>query len=512
MSEQAGKKPPPVRLGPDEARYRAIVDTAVDAIAVIDEQGTIWSFNPAAERTFGYSATEAIGQNVRLLMPAPYHGDHDRYLGNYRETGRRKIIGIGREVTGRRKDGSEFPVELSVAEWRDGDRRYFTGIMRDVSERRRAEAEIRHLAETLELRVAERTAQLEEANRRLQAEIHDRHQAEEALRQAQKMEAVGRLTGGIAHDFNNLLTAIAGNLMLLERKLTGEPKLLRLAVNASLAAARAEKLTQQLLAFSRKQALRPQPLDLNQVIFGLGDLLHQTVGEQVEIRKHLAPNLRWALADANQLEISVLNLVINARDAMAAGGQIVITTANAPAPAAAEAGGEEGFVQLTIRDDGSGMTPEVLAQAFEPFFTTKEVGKGTGLGLAQVYGFVRQSNGHIRIESQPGRGTSVHILLPAIAAPAAAEPLPAAEAQAPAGRSGTVLIAEDNGNVREFAAEVLRDLGYAIVEAHNGEEAMAILRQRDDIDLLFTDVVMPGALNGIELAKEARAHRPALKV
>jgi PAS domain S-box-containing protein len=342
-------------------------------------------------------------------------------------------------------------------------------------------------------------------------ETTERRRIEDALRQSQKMEAVGQLTGGIAHDFNNMLTVIAGNLELLESKLTDESHLLRLVSSAALAASRAEKLTQQLLTFSRRQQLRPQPIDFNQIIIGMDDLLHRTVGEHIEIRKSLSPELWPALADPNQIETALLNLILNARDAMLNGGQITLETGNAEIGEGDDELAPGLYATLAVSDTGQGMSEEVLAHVFEPFFTTKEVGKGTGLGLSQVYGFIKQSAGHIRIESRVGRGSTVRLYLPCAEGPAGeATAMPMREQQFRG--SETVLVVEDDHGVRDFAVSVLRELGYRVLEAASGDAALDVLTDHPDIDLLFTDVVMPGSLNGADLAKAARERRPDLQV
>ncbi len=342
-------------------------------------------------------------------------------------------------------------------------------------------------------------------------ETTERRRIEDALRQSQKMEAVGQLTGGIAHDFNNMLTVIAGNLELLEGKLAEEPRLLRLVSSASLAASRAEKLTQQLLTFSRRQQLRPQPIDFNQIIIGMDDLLHRTVGEHIEIRKSLSPELWPALADPNQIETALLNLILNARDAMPQGGHILIETGNAELDAGHNDLAPGAYATLSVSDTGQGMSEEVLAHVFEPFFTTKEVGKGTGLGLSQVYGFVKQSAGHVKIESRVGAGTTVRLYLPRATSATGVPGIAPMREQHYRGTE-TVLVVEDDHGVRDFAVSVLRELGYHVLEAASGDAALEILDASPDIALLFTDVVMPGVLNGADLAKAALQRRPDLRV
>jgi PAS domain S-box-containing protein len=342
-------------------------------------------------------------------------------------------------------------------------------------------------------------------------ETTERRRIEDALRQSQKMEAVGQLTGGIAHDFNNMLTVIAGNLELLEGKLGGESRLLRLVSSAALAASRAEKLTQQLLTFSRRQQLRPQPIDFNQIIIGMDDLLHRTVGEHIEIRKQLAPELWPALADPNQIETALLNLILNARDAMSRGGNITIETGNAEFAGGHGELSAGAYATLSLSDTGHGMSEEVLAHVFEPFFTTKEVGKGTGLGLSQVYGFVKQSGGHVKIESSIDVGTTVRIYLPRAAGVAGIASMTPMHDEQYCGDE-SVLVVEDDHGVRDFAVSVLRELGYRVIEAASGDTALGLLEATPDIDLLFTDIVMPGVLGGADLAKAALARRPELRV
>jgi signal transduction histidine kinase len=390
-------------------------------------------------------------------------------------------------------------------------------------ERERIVQELRVLNETLEQRVGDRTRRLEGANQRLLAEIEERRRTEDALRQAQKMQAVGQLTGGIAHDFNNMLTVIGANLELLQDKLDGSAGLQRMAAAAIRSVDKAAKLTQQLLAFSRKQRLEPRPLRVNEIIAGIEDLLCRTLGEAIELEKDLTADLSLALADPNQLETVVLNLVINARDAIDGHGHVTIATRNATIDedyADRHADAVPGnYVELCVSDDGSGMPPDVLARAFEPFFTTKEVGKGSGLGLSMVYGFVRQSNGHVRIDSTPGEGTSVRIHLPqAVSQSAVLEtphPLAAAdghERRRGDGAANTILVVEDNEGVREIAVSVLEDSGYKVYAAADGMAALEVLRRHTDIDLIFTDIVMPGQINGIELANIVRERWPNLRL
>jgi PAS domain S-box-containing protein len=459
-----------------EARLRSILDTAPDAIITIDANGIILSFSHAAERMFGYTAGETIGRNVSMLMPAPHAAAHDGYLDHYKRTGEKRIIGIGREVEARRKDGSLIPAELAVGELLVGGSRVFTGFLRDLSQRVRMEEE---------------------------------------LRQAQKMEAVGQLTGGVAHDFNNLLTVISGNLEMLERRVADRAQR-EMLVEAQEAVALGAQLARRLLAFGRRQPLEARPVQLNALVSGMEELLRRSLGGAVRVEVRLAPDLPMTLADPGQVENALLNLAINARDAMPDGGMLRIETRRtriASTDAAAFADVEPGnYVTLVVTDNGSGMPPEVRQRAFEPFFTTKGPGSGTGLGLSTIYGFARQSGGHVQIDSEPGCGTTVLLHLPELATAAGAGPGADAEDVARVVRRATVLVVEDDPRVRRIAVRRLGELGYDVIEAANGPEAMTVLAGPRGIDVLFTDVVMAGGMSGFDVAREARALRPDLRI
>jgi CheY-like chemotaxis protein len=341
-------------------------------------------------------------------------------------------------------------------------------------------------------------------------------QAEQQLRQAQKMEAVGQLTGGIAHDFNNMLAVVIGALDLLERRIAqGRTDIERYLVAARDGATRAAALTQRLLAFSRQQPLAPTPVDANAMVEGMIEVLVRTLGEAVSVETRLADGLRPALADPNQLENAILNLCVNGRDAMPGGGRLTIQTINI-APEASEAqalGIEPGdYVAIAVSDTGSGMPPEVAARAFDPFFTTKGVGKGTGLGLSQVFGFARQSGGTVRIDTEQGRGTKVSLYLPVYHGEIDAAAQAGEIAEAERARPGEiVMVVEDEERVRSFSVEALRELGYAVVSASDGPEALRLIERGQRVSLLFTDVVMP-EMSGRELARRARSRLPDLKV
>jgi signal transduction histidine kinase/ActR/RegA family two-component response regulator len=371
-----------------------------------------------------------------------------------------------------------------------------------LDERNRAEKKLREFADTLEQKVAERTRELASANDRLTAEIAEREKAEARLVQAQKMEAIGQLTGGIAHDFNNLLTVVVGSLDLVLRK-SGEEAVLRLVRNALQASERGANLTSQLLAFSRRQRLSPVALDINAVIGGMRDLLVRSIGPQVEIETKLQSDVWPALADPTQLEVMLLNLAINARDAMIDGGQIVIGTKNMaalPEQIAAELDDGE-YVCISVSDDGPGMPPDVLAHAFEPFFTTKAHGKGTGLGLAQLYGFARQSGGIAKIQSEVGHGTTVSIFLPRTHERVTHNAQ--SQSRTHPTRRARILVLDDDDDVRTVTCESIRELGYEVVAVGNAAEALKRLAG-EHFDLLITDVAMPG-MTGVEVARHLRS-------
>ena len=380
---------------------------------------------------------------------------------------------------------------------------------RHLADLEEARSELRELADTLEAKVRERTQDLAAANDRLTAEIAERERAEARLVQAQKMEAIGQLTGGIAHDFNNLLTAVVGSLDLLLRR-TDDEKLRRLASNALQAAERGAHLTAQLLAFSRRQRLSPTPVHPNEIVSGMGDLLARSIGPHVRVETRLEPNLWQALADPTQLEVMILNLAINARDAMPGGGRLTIETRNVKAvPPQLETELNPGeYVAIAVSDTGTGMAPEVLARAFEPFFTTKAPGKGTGLGLAQLYGFAKQSGGTVRIESREGEGTKVTIYLPRTMRESAASEPAVFEAK-PAERS-RILLVDDDDDVRQVAAALIEEIGYEVVPAESGEAALKLLNGAA-FALLITDVAMPG-MNGVQLARKVRSMAPSLPI
>jgi PAS domain S-box-containing protein len=447
---------------------------------MLDAAGNVINWNPGAQRIKGYARDEIIGQHF-----SRFYTEEDRRnrvpwkaLETAATTG--KFETEGWRV---RKDGNRFWASVVINAIRDacGEVVGFAKVTRDLTERREAEAR---------------------------------------LAQSQKMESIGQLTGGVAHDFNNLLTIIIGNLEALQRDVRDDgldrSSLQRAADNAMRGARRAEALTQRLLAFSRQQPLEPTSVDVGRLVSGMSDLLRRTLGEQVAFETVLAGGLWRAFADPNQLEVAIVNLAVNARDAMPNGGKLTIETANVHLDeiyAAAQAEVVPGqYVLLAITDTGIGMPPDVKAKAFDPFFTTKDVGQGTGLGLSQVYGFVKQSRGHATIYSEVGEGTTVKIYLPRHHSGADEKEEPVVHGIARGRRSETVLVVEDDEDVRTYTSESLRELGYSVLEAPQARAALQILEAHPDIAVIFTDVGLPGGMNGRHLAEEARKRNPRVKI
>jgi PAS domain S-box-containing protein len=462
------------------AQQAALLDQASDAILVVDQAYRVQFWNRSAERLYGWTRAEALGRSALELT-----SDDPAACGRALQAVAQEGAWSGR-VSQRRKDGSRLMVEGTWTLVRDAE-----GAPRAI------------LAVNTDI-----TARLE---------------LEGALRQAQRLEAIGQLTGGVAHDFNNLLTVILGNAELLAEALQtgpgiadpGRADMAGMARMTMAAAERGAALTGRLLAFSRRQALDPRAVELPLLLEELAQMLRPTLGEHVETGLVHAEGLWPAMIDAAQLENAVLNLCLNARDAMPSGGRLVIETANVTLDEAYArhetevAPGE--YVMIAVTDSGCGMTPEVAARAVEPFFTTKEVGQGSGLGLSMVFGFIKQSGGHLKIYSEPGHGTTVKLYLPR-ASGAAADGGRQAEAEPQPGRSERLLVVEDDPMVRDHVAAQLRDLGYQVVVAANAAEALGVLGGPGGIELLFTDVVMPGALQGPALAEAARRLRPGLRV
>ncbi len=414
------------------------------------------------------------------------------------------------------KDGRERWLLDKGVTFKDASGRpqYMTGACVDISERKRAELALRGLNETLEERVAERTAELDAAHRQILEEIREREAISEQLRQAQKMEAIGKLTGGVAHDFNNLLQVISGNLQLLTRDCAGNERAERRIQNALTGVSRGSKLASQLLAFGRRQPLEPKVVNLGRYLRGLDELLRRALGEEIELETIAGGGLWNACVDVAQLENAILNLAINARDAMKGFGKLTIEAGNASLDdhyAARHLDMTPGqYVMIAVSDTGSGIAPDILDHVFEPFFTTKPEGEGTGLGLSMVYGFVKQSGGHAKIYSEPGQGTTVRLYLPRtrqgedIVIPTEAGPI--------AGGTETILVVEDDESVRSIVVDMLSDLGYRVLKAKDAQSALVVIESGIPIDVLFTDVVMPGPLRSTELAKKASDRLPAITV
>ncbi len=585
-----------------------MVRSAVDAVLTIDDSGIICSANPAAAAQFGYKEDELIGRNVSMLMPEPDRSNHDAYVQSYTTTGRVKIIGIGRDVVGERKNGTLFPMHLSVSEFHADGRRLFTGIIHDLTARKQIENELRQQRALFQsifnhvpdaMAIADKNCKVTLCNpaltklfgyqteevightlRKCFADDQDYEHArlgfdftedgsvageasadpvavalrrkagdafpgqlvrsvikdeagqvvgilllirdvsaeverEEALRHTQRMEAIGQLTGGIAHDFNNLLTVISGNHELLEMRLK-EQKNRDLLRRADEAAQMGARLTNRLLAFARRGRLDPAIVQLNDLVVATLELLPRALGGSIVVLSRLAPDLWQTKADASEVENAILNLAINARDAMPANGALTIETANSTTvdrtrdSKLADLTGD--FVRLSVIDNGVGMSPQVLSRVFEPFFTTKETGRGTGLGLSTLYGFAQQSGGHVTIQSVLGKGTTVNLYLPRYINETAQ---PAGQIKQGRGideTESTILVVEDNLEVQTLAVERLRALGYRVVCASYGRDAIEIIRSGEQVDLVFSDIVMPGGVSGFDLAEWVSKHNETIPI
>ncbi|HET6607386.1 MAG TPA: PAS domain S-box protein [Rhodopila sp.] len=471
-----------------ERRFRLLVQGVTDyAIYMLDPQGIVTNWNAGAMRIKGYAEAEIVGRHFSSFYTPedtatglPFRAlETARHEGRYEAEGWRC-----------RKDGTRFwaGVVVDAIHDEDGTLIGFAKITRDLTERRETQLQLEH--------------------------------SREQLFHAQKMEAIGQLTGGLAHDFNNLLTGISGSLEMLESRLAqGRLKdAERYIATARGAASRAAALTHRLLAFARRQTLDPKPTDPNQLINSMEDLVRRSVGPQIAFEAVLPANPWITLCDPNQLENAILNLCINARDAMPDGGRLTIGTANL----AMDAQGANKhtippgqYIVISVADTGTGMTPDVMAHAFDPFFTTKPTGEGTGLGLSMIYGFAKQSNGEVRISSEAGAGTTVRIYLPryhGIDLPHANDQQPASNERSMASEGETVLVVDDEPSVRMLITEVLDQLGYAVIEAADSVSGLRVLESDVRIDLLITDVGLPGEMNGRQMAEAARQQRPDLKV
>ena len=478
------------RLAAEQRRVQVILDHSHDAFIAVAHDGRITDWNAKAHAMFGWSAQEAVGQDLAaLIVPHSERAAHDagfeRFVRGAEATLNRNVI----EVTGLHRSGRTIPLELAIAGFPEEAGHAVSAFVRDVSERKQAQ-----------LLEADRSRALDEART--------------ALHHAQKLESVGKLTGGIAHDFNNVLHIIGGNVQLLQLLSGHDERVKKRLVSVQDAVDRGAKLSSQLLAFARKQPLQPVAVNALRALRNMDDLLQRAIGEQVTISIASEPGLWNSLADPGHLENVILNLAINARDAMPAGGTLKMDLHNVTlrgdlAPGWIDAIPGD-YVRLAISDSGTGMPPEVMALAFEPFFTTKPVGQGTGLGLSMAYGFVKQSGGHIHIESEAGQGTTVVIHLPRSRAPD--DDVPAPAPLDAVGGTQTILVVEDDPEVKATAIGILAQLGYHVLDAHDGASAVDVLRSGVAIDVLFTDVVMPGPVSSTELARIARQLLPSIAV
>jgi PAS domain S-box-containing protein len=588
-----------------QSMLEAILQSAVGAIITIDTKGIVQTVNPATVRLFGYTEAEMIGQNVKMLMPEPHRMRHDGYLAHHMATGERKIIGIGRDVEGQRKDGSLFPMHLSVSAFDVQGSHFFAGIVHDLSTRSRLEIEVSrqsalfqavfdHVPEPLVITDANRqillinpaanrvfgyegeeligqdTAILYEAQADYERVRHDfknltterdegrralsvrfrrksgegfpgqlvgavirksngqsagvlglirdmtfEQKQEDARLKTQRLEAIGQLTGGVAHDFNNLLTIITGNLELLEDYVS-DPRGADNLKRAQGAAEAGARLTSRLLTFARRRRLEPQTVDLNEQVRAMLELLTRTLGENIQLSTRLAYDLWKTRIDQSEIESAILNLAINARDAMPNGGKLVIETSNvvledemAFSKGAVAPGN---YVRMSVSDTGTGMNKDVLRRAFEPFFTTKPTGRGTGLGLSTIYGFVKQSNGNVMIYSEAGQGTTVNIYLPQYATGEKSNVAKPENIVTQAISGKTVLVVEDNPDVRAVAVGRLKRLGCQVKEAETAVDAIRQLSDGLAVDAVFSDVMMPGGQSGFDLARWIAGNRPSLAV
>lgn len=460
----------------DARLLMALLDAMPDAVLFSDANGIITRANAAVGTLFGYPPSELIGGSVNRLMPKALADRHDMFMEGYLRTGKGRIIGRGRAVEGLRRNGDSFPLHLSVGHATFDGQDHFVAIMHDLS-----------------ARIA----------------------AEEALSRSSRLDAIGQMTGGISHDFNNILTVVIGNLELLDAKLSDREERAMLA-DALEAAELGAELTAGLSAFGRKTATHCSMIDINAACQSALALIQRTFDPQYQISVELTENLPAALADTTQLQSALVNIALNARDAMPEGGKLIfrseVVTIDDDYIAQELDVAEGTYVRISVTDTGHGMGPDTQQRVFEPFFTTKPAGHGTGLGLAMVYGFVRQCDGHVTIYSEVDLGTTIALYFPVIDAPLAERRTEDQTLSRQAARNRTVLLVEDNPQVRKLTAARLRDLGYVVREAERGDVAADMLREDAEIHAVFTDLVMPGELDGLALARHIVASYPHIRI
>ncbi|SEP62691.1 PAS domain S-box-containing protein [Pseudomonas sp. NFACC02] len=499
-------------LHESERQFRTLADNMSQLAWIADPAGRIYWYNA---RWYSYTGTSHEAM-MALGWRSLHHPDHlervDARMRHCFATG-----SIWEDTFPLRgKDGLYrwFLCRALPIREEQGNITYWLGTSTDITAQVRAEDALRELNESLERRVAERTRELAEINERLQIEITERAQAEEALRHAQKMDAIGQLTGGIAHDFNNMLTGVLGALDLIQRRVAaGRVSEIDRYIEAAMSSAnRAASLTHRLLAFARRQSLNTSAVDINRMVGSMEELLRRTIGESIELEIDLNSTLRLTHTDEHQLENALLNLVINARDAMPDGGRLLIQTEVVHVAVLNDSLAPGDYVRLSVQDTGTGMSSDVIARAFDPFFTTKPIGQGTGLGLSMVYGFINQTGGQVQIDSVEGQGTRIDLYLPCHFESNERQAPTREESATPRASQGErVLVVEDEPDVRMLVVDVLRELGYSVEVASDGAAALPILLGAGRIDLLVTDVGLPG-MNGRQLAEIARQHRPGLHV
>ena len=480
------------------ARYHAIVDSAPDAIITIDDNRVIQWVNGAVDHVLGYGHAELLGQPLDILLQPD-----NQLVSALAESSVDQKSDNAISIVGRYKNGKSGNFEISLGHWRADQRDFVTTIWRDVTERAAADAALREARDALQRSHDELESRVEERTR-------EREIALRQLHESQKMESIGQLTGGVAHDFNNLLAVILGSLSLLKKSVPQEPRISRLLDRAIQGAERGATLTTRLLAFARRQELKVEIVALQRLIPEMLDFLRHSVGPNIEIRAEISPEVGTIEVDANQLELALINLAVNARDAMPQGGSLTIACHN-------ETSGKsiglsrDPFVCITVTDTGEGMSEATLARAQEPFFTTKGIGKGTGLGLSMVHGFTAQSGGTMRIRSQPGKGTSVTIWLPRAKEGSKPANVETTLAHPKVARSLRVLLVDDDILVSMGAADMLLDLGHSVTEAQSGPHALKLLESDAPFDIVVTDYAMPG-MNGFELAQRVKERNPKLPI